>query len=569
MTKITSSSLLGGSNKIIKPYECSFIATEGPNIMGKLNLNYLEIPYDSFFVSKMRLTTNVDTPVMYGFLGNDVTLIIIKVTYTGSNPQCCDETDNFIEYWFRDDLTTVRYIGQLLILTGNSTHKIPQIFLKNTTANYADVEIMVADFETVATAISTTTYGTFVDLYWNSIISDKIYTLIGTGATYATGSTELIVLDSNGNSQAVVEYSKINNIEKSSNQLILYTNTDNIVLEFLTEYYAYQALSRINWVMEGLIGSITQSDYYMTVSAPGFDNSEPVITTWSGATITGMTLSGVSVLTEANIRDYFIKSIADYDDLGLVRDGVIDTEDMTVLIYKNGSLLPLTGITEDGKYAITFQIRDVANNLASVTKSLWVDDVGPVFNLNTITNTAITFCDINNVNCTIPASLTKNWLRSYYIDSVTDAVDGTISLSSVSIDISSGVTTGLTSITTVGNYYVTFTVSDASLNTTVTGLTTLVREDLAPVLVFNLAYTGSTFNIHSGYTLSATGFTGEVVSAVTDTYQPSLGVSNVVLTDSTDVALTYPIPTGTAVKLKVTNLSLLSDTETKTITVIT
>lgn len=568
MTKIIPSTLLGGTTKVIKPYECSMIAVEGPNTMGKVNMAGLEIPYDSFFTSKMELTTNVEAPIMYGFLGNNVTFVMIKVTYTSNNPQgCADETSNYIQYWFTDAPDTIRYIGQLMILTGNSDNKIPQIYLKNTTDNTVYVEIMVADYETAATSIDTTTYSTFSNLYWNSIITDKIYTLT-TGGTWNTGSTELIILDSDGEYQSIIKYSKVTNIEKSdTTKLSLYTSTDNIILDFVSEFHAYQALSRMSWAQEGQIGSITQSDRHMTIDLPGIDTSEPVVTFYSGSSSTGMTLSGVSSISKDDILDYWVQSIYDYDDDGDLRDGeiLVTSDNVDVTINESGSLVPLSAITEDGLYTITFTVKDLANNSTVEQKTIKVDDEGPVFTWNVLTNTAVTFCDINLPACTTPETLTKNWLRNYYINEVVDVVDGNISLTTVTVDISSGSTTGITSITTVGDYQLEFTANDSSNNSTSSGFTAYVRENLAPDIVYNTAYSGSTFTIHSGYTQSATGFTSEVISGITDTYE-NLVPNDAYLTDASDVPLTYPLSSG-VIKVNVTNYSGLSDSDLKTITI--
>ena len=555
MTKILPSILQGATTKVIKPYECSFIATEGPNIMGKVNMAGLEIPYDSFFVSKMELTTDVEAPIMYGFLGNNVTFIMIKVTYVANNPQCCDETDNYIQYWFTDAPSTVRNIGQLMILTGNSDHKIPQIYLKNTTENTVYVEIMVADYETAATSIDTTTYSTFSNLYWNSIITDKIYTLT-TGGTWNTGSTELIILDDAGEYQSIIKYEKITNIEKvDTTKLSLFTSTDNIILDFVSEFHSYQALSRMSWAQEGQIGSITQSERFMSVDLPGIDTQAPIITLNSGATSTGMTLSGATSITHEDLRDYWVESVWDYDDDSDLRDGQIDVANVEVTIRLDGSLIPLSAITADGDYTITFSIKDLANNLAYEEVDLKVDDEGPVITFYNRPS-GVTLVTANPV-------LTQDWLKDYYIDDVVDNVDGNITLTSVLVAISSGDTTGMTMISDVGDYDILFSISDSSGNLTTSGLTSYVREEEPPVLVFKDAYTGSTFSIQSGYTQSETGFTYEVISSIVDTYE-TLTYLDVYLTDISDVALTYPLVDGEDVKVNVTNLSGLSDSNLKT-----
>ena len=56
MPYIISNNLLTPADKVIKPYNCAFIAVDGPQIKGKLNMEGLEIPYDSQYTSQMVLS---------------------------------------------------------------------------------------------------------------------------------------------------------------------------------------------------------------------------------------------------------------------------------------------------------------------------------------------------------------------------------------------------------------------------------------------------------------------------------------------------------------------------------
>ena len=139
--KIKPSQLLQSTNKYITNYDCGMIVAEGPNVVGKLSLSDLNIPYETFFVSKMKLEAGeADKPIMYGFLGTDVTFLMIKVNYTSTITQssCCDsvvasccDTRVYLEYYFEDDESTKRYLYNLMILTGTELKRIPQIYLCN------------------------------------------------------------------------------------------------------------------------------------------------------------------------------------------------------------------------------------------------------------------------------------------------------------------------------------------------------------------------------------------------------------------------------------------------------
>ena len=78
--------MLPPTSRVIKPYMCSMIAVEGPNIIGKLDLSGVEIPYESQYRSRIVLKANAENvPLIYGFIGNAVTFIMIKVTYDNEN----------------------------------------------------------------------------------------------------------------------------------------------------------------------------------------------------------------------------------------------------------------------------------------------------------------------------------------------------------------------------------------------------------------------------------------------------------------------------------------------------
>ena len=82
MTKIVPNDLLNPTEKKIKNWNCSFIAVDGPNVLDKISLEDLEIPYESQYRSRIVLKAGeMDQPLIYGFIGKSVTFLMIKVTY--------------------------------------------------------------------------------------------------------------------------------------------------------------------------------------------------------------------------------------------------------------------------------------------------------------------------------------------------------------------------------------------------------------------------------------------------------------------------------------------------------
>ena len=132
MAKIVPNDLLNPTEKTIKNWNCSFIAVEGPNILDKLSLEDLEIPYESQYRARIILRAGeTDQRLNYGFIGRAVTFLMIKVTYDNNDPYYQYEQEKYnISYYFEND-PILRPLGRLLILTGSIDEKIPQIYLNN------------------------------------------------------------------------------------------------------------------------------------------------------------------------------------------------------------------------------------------------------------------------------------------------------------------------------------------------------------------------------------------------------------------------------------------------------
>lgn len=371
MPYIQPNILLTPTEKLIKPYECSFIVIEGPNMKGKLNLEGLEIKYESFYISQLILNQNAkDQPLIYGFLGENVTFLMIRAKYMPLDPNWAIETEQYIQYYYADDPTRIRTMSQLQILTGNSTHRIPQIYFNNPSSSYkVYIEILAANL--AQSDMATTTLGQYAptglfnNLYYNSIISDVVNYTIPT----STGSTELKVLDSDGVTVVmVIPYKNIRTITKTDTvTLLLGMDTEEKVkLEFLSPFYCDQANSRINWVLKN------KNNEILTVNYPPMDTTPPDFI-WndvlSGIT-TGITsgvttvylLSSGTTYTTTSLKEIFLSGITDN------RDGIMSIYDAQVDMFELNDIVPATGITNLGFYNVLFTIKDLANNWTTSQK---------------------------------------------------------------------------------------------------------------------------------------------------------------------------------------------------------
>ena len=532
--------LLTPTEKLIKPYECSFIVIEGPNMKGKLNLEGLEIKYESFYLSQLVLNTSAqDQPALYGFLGNNVTFLMVRAKYMPTDPNWAVETDQYIEYYFADDPTQVRKMGQLMVLTGNSTNRIPQIYFNNPQSTYkVYLEVLMANLaqDSLTNTNQYTQDSYFNGLYYNSIVSDVVNYIIPT----STGSTELIVLDMNNIPVTVIPYNNIRTITKlnPTTLLIGLDTEEKIKLEFLSEFNCDQANSRINWVLKN------QRGYVLTKTSPSIDTTPPIINLNTGL-LTGYT-SGITsgttlvyyytlttgqTLSTVNLIDYFISSVTDN------RDGTISKYDTQLTIYPLNDYVPVTGISSAGIYNILFSARDLANNWSTIQVYMYITGVAPsIIFKPAYTGSTITLA-LNDYsrNC-----LSGTTIRAITVNSVYDEIDTGLSI--YDIIMANYGQTGFTFETVGITTGLTYTLTNNA------GLTTVITKNMIvvlPEIIFK--NTGSTFDISlSSYPseyIFATDIRDYTVKEVKDYLDNTITISNNVQVNVVGVPTGSPIST--------------------------
>lgn len=522
--RIESSNLLKSANKNITFANNCLIAKNGPNTEGKINLSPLNIKYDSFFSSNMTLQPQgVDTPIMYGFLGNSITFITIVASYN-INPQICPDNLNYIEYFFEDQPTIRRTFTDIIMLSGNDEKRIPQMYVYNPGSNVINLNIMVGNLDVnTFSSLLNPTFTELVGLSFNCVISDQMYGL-------TTGSTQFEILDpltisgGTGTTQLVIPYSNIDIIELSDNNtIIIKTRADiPIKLVFLTYFYTLQVYSKMNYVLEN------SYERHMTMTYPTFDVYSPVITFKPDPIIS------ILPVMKSDLIMRYIDTIIDYDDFNStnMRDGIINNEDVNILITNINTGENIEQIDVDGNYNITFMISDLAGNKTTVSKLLLIDSNAPniIFNLN------ITDMDLTASTWTA-GSIEDDDINRHYIDNIFDDVDGIIQNSAITITVTSGSTTIPTPITTIGDYDVMFTISDSFGNITSVTKQLKIVESSFPIIHYNsvfdngvdftMSLSSSTFDVASGITIEDIRF--YALSSVTDTYDGNIDISNVLI----------------------------------------
>ena len=373
---ICGQSLFGAQSQYIKVGNGEFLAIEGANTVDRMLVSDVRMPYKQLLRSRVILKAGqVNYLLNHLGLGDNATFLAIKATY---NSKSVIADDNYINYAYYDDLTKVYSFAQLIVLTGNTTNRIKQLYLTNPNTKYdvnLDVMIGVIDENYFFFNDTVNQSGTsFTGLEYTDI------------STYVVGQS--IVINDKSNPVRPLIYLTLNNIqsmERTGTILIIDDSTlGSIFLQFLTENDAVQAQSLLNYVLENANVNIEDLDPLADTAPPViyfFDKVGDVI---SGATIsvvgsnvipvdTGMgitfstsmsiTTHGTgSVISKSKIVELLVDYSAD------VRDGLMQLSESNLLI--SGSAGSVNSITSVGDYTITFDYSDIALNYVNAKINL-------------------------------------------------------------------------------------------------------------------------------------------------------------------------------------------------------
>jgi hypothetical protein len=266
----------------------------------------------------------------------------------------------------------------MLVLTGNATNRIPQLYLSNPNVNYQvilDVMIGVIDEN----------YS-----FFNDDLNQDATSFTGLEYTdiksFVVGES-IVIYDKNTPPRALIYFglSFINSIEINGNYLVVDDDSyGTVFLHFLTEHDALQAHSLLNYVLENpnvdidtVLEDLTSPVIHWNSTA-GITGS--YIVNYTGATSgvpyntgsDGLTYSTTislsnwgtsSIIYKDKLRDLLIDYIDDD------RDGVMGLMDSEMII--SGTSGTVNSISVVGTYSLSFNFIDLAgNNLNGVNVAM-------------------------------------------------------------------------------------------------------------------------------------------------------------------------------------------------------
>ena len=381
MSSVCGQSLFGSGNNYIKVGNGEFLAIEGSSTAEKLGLSELRMPYKQLLKSKVVLKPGqVNYLLNFLGLGDNATFLAIKATY---DPKSVVEADRYVNWSFYDDLTKIYSFAQMMVLTGNSTNRVKQLYLTNPSDKYSVfLEIMVAVIDDNYSFFNDTVNqsGTsFVNLEYSDI------------KTHIVGES-IVINDINGNPLIYLILSNIQSIQKSGDIIIIDDSSiGSIFLQFKTEYDVNQAFSLLNYVLENQLVNIDTLGLFLSSSLE--DNEPPIIyfyetvgndidgdfIAFNGATagVPYNTSDGLTFSTSISIDDYPVISRTLLVDLLIDRvednrDGVITLAGSNIVIYNMDDLV-ISSISEIGTYLVRFVVADLANNVVDINTTINID----------------------------------------------------------------------------------------------------------------------------------------------------------------------------------------------------
>lgn len=380
----------------IRFYQNSLIAAEGSDMVQKMMLSSVFSPYEQVLRGKITLKPGQCKYLLNHLgLGDNATFLSIVANYSEDSKI---ESQNFVQYSYYTSPNNWYSFAQMLLLTGNSENRIEQLYLTNPNQNHKvtlDVMVGIIDdesgfFENLCDSdeIASNNVIKFTNLRCDDII------------TWIPNET-IAILNAGGIAQAYINIDDINSISKDGNVITINDRSvGTILLEFIDDYHATQALSLLSWILEDPT-RITQDldqikdDQGPTViftgnvyigSSPS-PSPSPSPTTWNNCPVEASDIADPDYVPSSGdpinskMGDNFEAlplSLSLYggsitkEDIGNhIIACIIDNRDGEITVTSDNLILTDTfdniyfNITSEGEYIIKIDIDDIAENNVS------------------------------------------------------------------------------------------------------------------------------------------------------------------------------------------------------------
>ena len=365
-------SVFGNKSQYIKFQNSDIVAIDGVNTVERLLAGDVRFPYKQLLKGRIILKAGqVNYLLNHLGLGDNATFLAMKVTY---NQASVNEEDNYIVWNYYDDFSRLYAVGPFMLLSGNSSNRIKQMYLTNPNTKYPvilDVMVAIIDDEYSFYTDTINQIGlSFTNLSINSI------------ETHVPNQS-IVIWDNNipKSPLAYIQLSNINSIERIGKLLIIDDiSVGRLFLDFDTEYDAKQVNSLINYVLNNpgviiqnlvpLEDSQCPAIYFyqyvdnnssksfiqkngLTASAPFNTGTSSSVSFTFSATMSLADYSGS--ITKNQIINSLINYVVDN------RDGTMSLTGSNIILYDTSNIVA-SSILSTGSYSINFVLEDIAGN---------------------------------------------------------------------------------------------------------------------------------------------------------------------------------------------------------------
>jgi len=345
----SSNSIFDSPNTYIKFQGSDLVSVEGANLLDRLLLNNVIIPFKQILKGRIILKPG-QTNYLFNFLGlgDNATFVALVPKFDVKSVM---EEDNYVNYIYATDLLHPRSLKEIMILTGNSTHRVPQLYLSNPNTLYSvTIETMVAVIDENQTFFANTANQvgvTYTDL---SFINIQTWIV----------NESIVVYNNNTEPLTYFTLSSIDKTEIQGNIVIVHDlSIGYVFLQFKTIYDANQSFAAINYVRynhNAVIGGNYVPIIYFRLT---FGSGDYISLNGLTSSVPYNSSEGLTFSSSTNLS-YYSGTILGSDILSNAIEHVFDGISANIGLSNNNILIDgvpySTGITMSGTYSISFNI---------------------------------------------------------------------------------------------------------------------------------------------------------------------------------------------------------------------
>ncbi len=377
----------------------SLVVTNGANIVSKIDLCSFNKSYGQFNQTQMYLEAGaLNREIPYN-IGTQINFLFIKVQYVPKSPVSSftpflsTNEIPYLAYTFLTNPNEVRYMDDVMMLTGTDNRRLPKIYLSNPNAGY----------DAIVTILTSTNSVTYINPNPTNI-GDKVITVEKLTYRNLTSDCDNLYVNSTAGTVVTMRWQDIT-FHSSSGDLELngkiITIQDyvkgKINLSFVDEYNAKQGYSLIKWALCNrcvnlITGSNPTDDTAPVIHYTSQFTTNIVLANFPPLPASTCGLSGTSACISHYQGTHGAGVILKNDLFKFLVVNATDNRDCFVKFNVNNlTIRPITStntidaITQLGLYQLTFDVSDNAGNLATDSYILNVkDDEAPELVVSTL-----------------------------------------------------------------------------------------------------------------------------------------------------------------------------------------